>query len=92
VGQGVVEPRKLRHVDPAYPDLARVAGIGATLILECRIDPEGHVADIQVLRGHPLFDAAAVNAVRQWTYRPSLLNGQPVSVLMAVTVRFIAKR
>jgi periplasmic protein TonB len=92
VGQGVVEPRKRRHVDPVYPDLARVAGIGATVILECQIDVNGRVADIKILRGHPLFENAAIDAVRQWVYTPSLLNGQPVSVLMTVTVRFIPRR
>jgi periplasmic protein TonB len=91
-GIDIQEPRKLRHVAPIYPPLAENVGIGATVILECRIDTDGRVADIKVLRGHALFDAAAVAAVRHWAYTPTLLNGQPVSILMTVTVRFISRR
>jgi protein TonB len=58
------------------------------VILECRIDPRGEVVDVKVLRGVPLLDAAAVDAVRQWRYAPTLLNGVPVSVIMTVTVNF----
>jgi protein TonB len=52
----------------------------------------GRVADARVLSGHPLLDDAALDAVRQWRYRPTLLNGQPISVIMTVTVRFALRR
>ena len=92
VGGHVEAPRKVRHVDPLYPELARRAGVTGTVILECVIDRGGRVDRVVVLRGHPLLDAAAVDAVRQWTYRPTLLNGVPVEVVMTVTVRFAAAR
>jgi protein TonB len=92
VGGRIEAPRKLRHVDPVYPELARRAGVTGIVILECVIDREGGVDRVAVLRGHPLLDAAAVDAVRRWRYRPTLLNGVPVEVVMTVTVRFAAAR
>jgi protein TonB len=92
VGRGITPPLKLLDVAPVYPDLARTAGVQGLVIIECRIGPDGHVADARVLRGHPLLDAAALDAVRQWRYRATLLNGEPVSVLMTVTVRFVLRR
>ena len=92
VGGHIEAPRKIRHVDPLYPELARRAGVTGMVILECVIDRDGKVDRVVVLRGHPLLDAAAVDAVRQWTYRPTLLNGVPVEVVMTVTVRFAAAR
>ena len=58
------------------------------VILEATISPQGKVTDIKVLRGIPLLDQAAVEAVRQWVYTPTLLNGVPVPVIMTVTVNF----
>ena len=58
------------------------------VILECTIATDGRVIDVRILRGHPLFDAAAAAAVERWVYKPTLLNGVPVSVLMTVTVVF----
>ncbi len=92
VGGRIQAPRKLRHVDPVYPELARKAGVSAVVILECLLDRDGRIAKVTVLSGHPLLDAAAVDAVRQWTYRPTLLNGAPVEVVMTVTVNFRATR
>ena len=91
VGGHIQPPRKVRHVDPGYPDLARRAGVAGVVILECVIDRDGLIRKVQVLRGHPLLDEAAVAAVRQWTYRPTLLNGVAVEVVMTVTVRFTAR-
>ncbi len=91
-GRDVTPPRKLRHVAPAYPELAQRAGVAAVVVVECTIDPWGRIADARVLRGHPLFDAAALEAVRQWVYTPTLVGGVPVSVLMTVTVDFHLKR
>ena len=92
VGGLIQAPRKIRHVDPRYPDLARTAGIAGVVILECVIDRDGLVQSVQVLRGHPLLNAATVSAVRQWAYTPTRLNGVPVAVVMTVTVRFTTRR
>jgi protein TonB len=91
-GVHVAPPRKLRDAGPAYPELARRVGAQGTVIIECRIDENGRVVGARVLRGHPLLDAAALEAVEQWLYTPTLLNGVPVSVLMTVTVRFELNR
>jgi protein TonB len=58
------------------------------VILECTISGEGKVTDVKVLRGIPLLDSAAQDAVRQWEFTPTLLNGVPVPVIMTVTVNF----
>ena len=91
VGGHVQPPRKIRHVDPLYPDLARRAGVAGIVILECLIDRDGRIRKVEVLRGHPLLDDAAAAAVREWTYRPTLLNGVAVEVVMTVTVRFTTR-
>lgn len=81
-------PRRLVYVEPQYPEAARRTRIDGFVILECVIDARGRVVDVQVLRGRPLLDEAAVAAVRQWIYAPTLLGGVPVPVVMTVTVRF----
>jgi protein TonB len=88
VGGQIQAPLKIRHVAPMYPDLPRQAGIAGVVILECVIDRGGLVQSVRVLSGHPLLNEAAVGAVRQWAYRPTLLNGVPVAVVMTVTVKF----
>jgi protein TonB len=92
IGRGVEAPVKLRDVKPDYPGLALLTRVEGVVIVECRVDESGRVADARVLRGHPLLDAAALDAIRQWRYRPTLLNGNPVSVIMTVTVRFQLRR
>jgi protein TonB len=88
VGGRISEPRKLKHVPPEYPLLARRARVTGTVILEAIVGPDGRVGDVSVLRGIPLLDEAAVHAVRQWVYSPTLLDGIPVPVIMTVTLRF----
>ena len=87
-GLDVREPRKVKDVPPVYPPLAAQGGIEGTVVLECVIDPRGRVADVKVLKGLPLLDAAALEAVRQWVYTPTLINGEPTSVIMTVRVTF----
>jgi protein TonB len=87
-GIDVKEPTKVKNVDPVYPDIAGRANIQGVVILELMISPDGRVADVKVLRSVPLLDDAAVAAVRQWVYTPTLLDGVPVSAFMTVTVRF----
>ena len=88
VGGQIKEPKKLKNVSPSYPDIAKQARVQGVVILECTISPQGKVSDVKVLRGIPLLDQAAVDAVRQWVYTPTLLNGVPVPVIMTVTVNF----
>ena len=88
VGGNIKEPKKLKNVAPAYPDIAKQARVQGVVILECTISPQGKVTDVKVLRGIPLLDAAAIEAVKQWVYSPTLLNGVPVPVIMTVTVNF----
>jgi protein TonB len=88
VGGDIREPRKLRHVVPAYPEVARLARVRGTVTLECIVTPEGRVAEVRVVSGNPLLDPAAVRAVEQWQFTPTLLNGVPVPVILTVTVKF----
>jgi protein TonB len=88
VGLDVKEPRKVKDVRPVYPSIAVQGRIEGTVVLECVIDPRGRVVEVQVLEGLPLLDEAALEAVRQWVYTPTLINGVPTSVIMTVKVRF----
>jgi TonB family protein len=89
IGTDILDPpRKLHHVDPEYPLDARRARLEGAVTLECTISPEGEVSDIRVVKGHPLLDQAAIEAVRLWKFAPTLVDGTPVPVLMSVTVRF----
>ena len=88
VGGHLKAPVKLQSVAPEYPKIAEAARVQGVVILECVVSPRGTVTDVRVLRGVPLLDQAAVDAVRQWVYTPTLLNGIPVPVIMTVTVIF----
>jgi periplasmic protein TonB len=88
LSSGMRPPRKLVNVDPVYPRTAQIAHIDGVVILEATIDTRGRVIDVRVLRSVPLLDQAAVEAVRQWIYTPTLLNGVPVPIIMTVTVNF----
>ena len=88
VGGKIKEPKKVKHVDPVYPELAKRAHVRGLVILECRIDAAGRVTDARVLRGIPMLNEAAIEAVKQWVYMPTLLDGQPFPVVMTITVTF----
>jgi len=89
IGGSIREPRKVVHVPPAYPEIARLARAEGTVILEALLDATGKVESVRVLKSMPLgLDDAAVTAVRQWRYTPTQLNGVPVPVLMTITVVF----
>lgn len=89
VGGKIKEPRKTREVKPVYPEIARKARIEGVVILEITVDKQGNVTDVKVLRQLPMgLTEAAVEAVKQWKYEPSTLNGRPVEVLVTVTVTF----
>ena len=83
-----VMPRKVVDVLPVYPEIARVARVEGTIIMEAVLDTNGRVTQLRVLKSVPMLDQAAVNAVQQWRYTPSFYGGHPVSVLMTITVRF----
>lgn len=88
VGGQIKEPKNLKRTNPVYPDIARQARVQGIVIMECVISPQGAVTSCKVLRGIPLLDQAALDAVKQWQYTPTLLNGVPVPVIMTVTVNF----
>lgn len=85
---GIKPPIKVKDVAPLYPAIARAAHVEGIVIIEATIGRDGRVQDARILRSVPLLDAAALDAVRQWEYNPTLLNGAPVSVVMTVTVNF----
>ena len=88
IAQLPVAPRKIADARPVYPDIARTARVEGTVVMEAVLDPAGTVTQIRVIRSIPLLDQAAIDAVRQWRYSPSVYNGRPVSVLMTITIRF----
>ena len=88
VGGNIQPPAKIKDVRPHYPPEAQQARIQGVVIVEVLIDENGKVKDARVLRSIPMLDAAAVDAVRQWEFTPTLLNGQGVQVIMTATVQF----
>lgn len=90
VGGNIRPPRKLRDVRPVYPEAMREAGLEGLVPLEAIIAVDGSVASARVVSAnvHPDFANAALDAVRQWQFSPTLLNGEPVEVMMTVSVRF----
>jgi TonB family protein len=88
VGGAVRPPTRTRDVRPVYPEEAKAAGVQGVVIAEVMIDAQGRVEEARVLRSIPLLDQAALDALRQWEFTPTLLNGSPVPVIMTVTVQF----
>jgi protein TonB len=88
VSQGVQEAKLIRRILPIYPAIAIRTRQFGTVRLEAIIAKDGHIRDIRVLGGPAFLTAAAVEAVRQWLYKPTLLNGEPVEVLAPITVNF----
>ena len=88
VGGNMKVPVKTKHVAAVYPPIAQSANVQGVVIMEVVIGLDGKVQDARVLRSIPLLDQAAIDAVRQWEFTPTLLNGSPVPVIMTVTVQF----
>jgi len=88
VGGKIEPPIKMNDVKPVYPAIAQNAGVTGAVIIEATIGADGRVIDAKVLRSIPLLDQAALDAVRQWEYKPTLLNGVAVPVIMTVTINF----
>jgi protein TonB len=87
-GGDIRPPRKIHHIPPVYPPIAQSARVEGTVILDTVIGEDGRVRDVRVLRSIALLDQAAIDAVRQWRFTPTLLNGHAVPVVMTVTVSF----
>lgn len=88
VGGKVQAPRLIKQVQPVYPLLAKQARIQGDVVIDSVIDTQGRVTQMKVVSGSPLLVQAAVQALEQWRYQPTLLNGQPVAVDMFVTLHF----
>jgi protein TonB len=88
VGGNIPPPKKIKDVKPAYPAIAESSRVQGVVIIEVTIGEAGKVVDARVLRSIPLLDGAAIEAVMQWEFTPTLLNGQPVAIVMSVTVNF----
>ena len=92
VGGSVQQARMLRRVNPVYPPLAKSARIQGTVQLSAIIGKDGRIAELTVVEGHPMLIQAALGAVQQWQYKPTLLNGIPVEVATQINVVFTLGR
>jgi len=88
VSQGVTKGLLTNRVEPTYPPVAREAHIHGEVVLTAIIDKDGNIENLQLVSGHPMLAPAAINAVKQWRYKPYLLNGQAVEVETTITVNF----
>jgi len=88
VGGDIEQARLIREVKPAYPQIARAARVQGEVELEAIIGKDGRIKELSLISGHPLLVRAALNAVKQWAYKPTLLNGQPVEVETQIDVHF----
>jgi TonB family protein len=88
VGGRIMPPRKIKDVQPIYPAMAQSARVSGVVTIEATIGADGKVIDAKVVGSIPLLDQAALDAVRQWEYLPTMLNGVPVPVLMTVKITF----
>jgi protein TonB len=88
VSQGVTKGMLIYRIEPTYPPVARLARIQGVVVLTAIIGKDGTIQNLQLVSGHPLLAPAAIEAVKQWRYKPFLLNGQPVEVETTVNVIF----
>ncbi len=88
VSQGVVSGLKIKEVKPVYPAIAKTARVQGSVVLQAEISKEGTIQNLRVISGPPLLIQSALEAVKQWRYRPYILNGEPVEVETMVTVNF----
>jgi periplasmic protein TonB len=88
ISQGVTKGLLIHRVEPTYPPLARQARVQGEVVLSAVIDREGNIQNLQLISGHPMLVPSAITAVKQWHYKPYLLNGQPVEVETTITVIF----
>ncbi|MGB8769217.1 MAG: TonB family protein [Candidatus Korobacteraceae bacterium] len=88
VSQGVSQGLLIHKVTPTYPPLARQARIQGTVVLQALIGKDGAIQNLHVVSGHPMLTGAALDAVKQWRYKPYYLNGEPVEVETTINVNF----
>jgi periplasmic protein TonB len=88
IGGNVQQANLIREVQPSYPLLAKQARIQGAVVLEAIINEQGSVENLRIINGHPLLTQAALDAVKQWKYKPTVINGEPVEVVTKVTVNF----
>jgi len=88
IGGGVSEANVIHRVQPLYPPLARTTHVEGTVEFTATISKDGTIENLQLVRGHPLLVNAAREAILQWRYRPTLLNGEPVEVITDIIVKF----
>jgi protein TonB len=88
VGGDIKRPEIVKKVDPVYPPIAKAARVAGMVIIEATIARDGTIKNAKVIRSVPMLDQAALDAVNQWRYTPTLLNNQPVEVIMSVNVTF----
>src|SRR3984893_14121668 len=88
VSQGVTQGLLVRKIQPNYPPLARQARIQGSVLLQAEISKDGTIENLHLISGHPMLAPAAIEAVKQWKYKPYILNGEPVEVETQITVNF----
>ena len=88
MGGGVSEANLIYRVQPVYPPLAKTTHVEGTVEFTAIISKQGTIENLQLLHGHPLLVNAAREAILQWRYRPTLLNGEPVEVITDIVVKF----
>jgi periplasmic protein TonB len=88
VSQGVTQGLLVHQVRPSYPPLAKTARIQGSVLLQAEISKTGDIQNLRVISGHPMLIQSALEAVKQWKYRPYYLNGEPVEVETQITVNF----
>jgi protein TonB len=88
VSQGVTQGMIIRKIQPAYPPLARQARIQGPVVLQAEIGKDGSIQNLRLLSGHPMLAPAAIEAIKQWKYKPYILNGEPVEVETTITFNF----
>jgi protein TonB len=89
IGGAIKPPTKTQTVEPAYPPAAQTARVQGVVICNVLVGADGKVEDARVLRSIPLLDQAALDAVGQWEFSPTLQNGNPMTVVLTVTVNFM---
>ncbi len=88
ISSGVAVGNKLSGADPAYPPMAKIAHLQGDVVLQATISKTGAIENLHALSGHPILVQAAIEAVKEWKYKPYYLNGDPVEVETTITVRF----
>ena len=90
IAQCVAEGNLLKKVDPVYPQMAKIAHVTGEVVLDALIGEDGSIENLRAISGHPLLIQSAMDAVKQWKYKPVLLAGKPIEVLTRISVRYRA--